>query len=64
MLKRQPRKLIRLSVAMGILQESRTSLNNRIKRKELEVVPGRGKTSPKRVYAAQVDAIAKQLGIL
>lgn len=62
--RRMPRKLIRVKEAAAILQESRTSVKNRIARHELQVVPGRGKTSPLRVFEAEVIAIARQMGIL
>lgn len=61
-LQRQKRKTAKLSYAMAVLDESRTTINRRIDRGELKVVPGEGKTSPKRVYVAEVESLAARLG--
>ena len=64
-IKRQPRKLIKLSEAMEILPKSRGTLRNMIEAGELTPapVPRRGPTSPIMLYEAQVIAKAKEWGI-
>lgn len=62
--RRKPRKKIRLIEAARILGESRTSVNNRIRRNELTTIQGPGKTSLSLVFETDVVEIAKRLGIL
>ncbi len=66
LVKRRPRKVIKLSEAAEILQISRQSIRDMIEREEIKTapIPRRGVTSPIKVYAAQVNEIAHDWGIL
>jgi hypothetical protein len=62
MLKRAKRKTIKIREAMEILDECRSSVHNRIAKKELTAVRGEGTTSPHRVYESEVVRLAEKLG--
>jgi transposase len=66
LVKRSPRKVIKLSEAADILQVSRATVREMILRQELQLapVPRRGRTSPLKLYAASVNAKAQEWGIL
>lgn len=66
LVKRKPRKLIRLKAAADLLQVSRQTVRNMITDGELTLAPTdarRGATSPLKVYQAEVDQVARQWGI-
>jgi len=71
-LRRQPRTIVRIAYAMATLQKSRTTINRWIDEGYLKKVeptdptkvPPKGKTSPTELYKAQVDELAKEMGIL
>ena len=52
----------KIKQAMQILDESRTSVFNRIARQELTAIRGEGATSPHRVYEQEVVRLAQKLG--
>jgi|GEM_PF-4358388 len=62
---RKPYKTIKLATAMQTLDVSRTTINRYIAQGRLAVAndDSRGRTTPKRVYAAQVNELAKELGL-
>ena len=65
LVKRQPRKLIKISKAATLLGVGRTTIKTMIERGEITEAPRRGgKTTSRFVYEAQINRIATEWGIL